>query len=210
MTALASAQSGSARQTLRRLALGDTWQYQVEGSLGGQPIHGTIVVSVEARPKTVLTLVFKQALRVQGETLPMPDGRFMFVQDADTADLSIVGDNMGPRGTDRLATRPQLFYPGHWCEATTYANQLDFNGGGFVRNTLAVIGQAPVATAIGVYPAWVARFTSEGSAMGRLAGTDWWTPELGAPVRFETRSTMPGAGPMHVLATLSAVHFGTA
>ena len=210
MTALAPTQTGFARQTLRRLALGDTWHYKVEGSLGGQPIQGTIVVSVEMRPESVMMLVFKQALRVRGKTLRIPDGRFMFVQDADTADLSIVGDNMGPRGTDRLATRPQLFYPGHWCERTTYANQLDFDGGEFVRNMLEVTGQAPVATAFGVYPAWVARFTSEGSAMGRLAGTDWWTPELGAPVRFETRSTMPGAGPMHVCATLSAIHFGTA
>lgn len=210
MTVLDSSQTGSARRTLRWLAVGDTWHYQVEGSVDSRPIHGTTVVSVESRPEAVLALVFKQALLVEGETLPIPDGRFMFVQDAGTADLSIVGDNMGPRGAHRFATRPQVFYPGHWCDATTYNNQLDFDGGDFVRNTLAVIGQESVATAIGVYPAWVARFSSEGSAMGRLAGTDWWTPELGAPVRFETRSTMPGTGPMHLRATLSAVHFGPA
>ena len=195
----------SAATALRLLRVGDVWNYTVEGTVTegdhALPVSGSIVVSVEADPVAMM-LVFRQTLAVDHAMLPIPAGVFLFIQETHTGDLSIVGDNMGEAGGRRLAFQPRLFYPGRWSARTRYDNRLDFEGGAYVRNTLDVEGQDRVVTPFGVYSAWVAHFSSEGSALGCLAGTDWWAPELGAPVRFETYSIMPGGSTMRICATI--------
>ena len=197
--------AASATTALRLLRVGDAWHYAVEGTVGegdhARPVSGSIVVSVEPDPVAMM-LVFRQSLAIDDVVLPTPAGIFLFTQETETGDLSIVGDNMGEAGRRRLAFQPRLFYPGRWSARTRYDNRLEFEGGSFVRNTLAVECQDRVVTPLGVHSAWVAHFSSEGSAMGCLAGTDWWAPELGAPVRFESHSTQPGGRAMRICATI--------
>lgn len=209
----------SAVLALRSLTLGDAWHYRVQGRLSSsdrmRAVSGTIDVSVEPDPladtASVRTLVFLPGLWIAGEDaepepLPAPAGIFSFVQDPATGDVSIVADNMGDGGTRRQAEVPQVFYPGRWSCGSGYANRLEFGGGAFVRNTLAVIGQEQVETPVGRYDCWVAAVTSAGSALGDVRGTDWWTPELGAPVRFETNSTTPDGECLRLLATLASMN----
>jgi hypothetical protein len=128
---------------------------------------------------------------------------FSIVQDVDTFDVAIAADNMGPGGARRVAKAPQVFYPGRWSTSTAYDNRLDFENGDYVKNTLAVVGQEWVETDRGAFLAWTSKITSESVAMGRIEGVDWWTPELGAPVRFSTDAGMPDGSRIRFLATLS-------
>lgn len=213
-----TAYASSPATVLRSLEPGDAWHYQAAGSMTparGDPVavSGTIAVSVAPNSLSdapgALALVFAQQLEVirpggVREALPAPAWMFWFVQDAATKDVAIVADNMGQGGGCRRAKTPQIFYPGSWSGNTGYANRLDFGEGDFVSNALAVRGQERIETPAGVYLSWIAGITSESSAMGLITGTDWWTPELGAPVRFETDSTMPDAARLRLQATLTS------
>ena len=201
---------------LRELRLGDRWEYSVAGALtspDGQslPIVGEIEVSIVPESLTgraeQKTIRFSQNLEVtqpdgSKKVLPAPTWMFSFVQDADTADVAIAADNMGSGGACRIANAPQVFYPGRWTSKTGYNNQLDFDNGDFVRNTLKVVGQEWVETERGSYLAWKSEIVSESAAMGRIEGVDWWTPELGAPARFSTNARTPDGSRMLFVATL--------
>jgi hypothetical protein len=201
---------------LRELRLGDRWEYSVAGTLtspDGQslPIVGEIEVSIVPESLTgraeQKTIRFSQNLEVtqpdgSKKVLPAPTWMFSFVQDADTADVAIAADNMGSGGACRIANAPQVFYPGRWTSKTGYNNQLDFDNGDFVRNTLKVVGQEWVETERGSYLAWKSEIVSESGTMGRIEGVDWWTPELGAPARFSTNARTPDGSRMLFVATL--------
>jgi hypothetical protein len=202
---------------LRKLRLGDSWSYSVAGSLaspdgGTLALTGEIEVSIvpdELPGRAVQTAIqFSQNFEVlqpdgARKALPAPTWMFSIVQDADSADVAIAADNMGPGGARRTAKAPQVFYPGRWSRNTAYGNQLDFDDGDYVKNTLAVVGEEWVETARGKFLAWKSNVTSESVAMGRIDGVDWWTPELGAPVRFSTDAGMPDGSRIRFLATLS-------
>ena len=201
---------------LRELQLGDRWAYSVVGSLTSPnghslPVTGEIEVSIVPESlsgqRDQKTIRFSQTLEVlqpdgSKRALPAPTWMFSFIQDADTADVAIAADNMGLGGARRIAIAPQVFYPGRWTSKTSYDNQLDFDNGDFVRNTLKVIGQEWVDTACGSYLAWKSEIVSESAAMGRIEGVDWWTPELGAPARFSTNAGTPDGSRMRFVATL--------
>ena len=201
---------------LRKLRLGDAWAYSVAGSLtfpDGQslPLTGEIEVSIvlerlsgQSDQKTIRFSQMLEVLQPAGSkrALPAPTWMFSFIQDADTADVSIAADNMGPGGAARIARAPQVFYPGRWTRETAYANQLDFDNGDFVRNSLKVVGQEWVETARGKYLAWKSVIVSESTTMGRIEGADWWAPELGAPARFSTDAGTPDGSRMRFVATL--------
>ncbi len=202
---------------LRKLRLGDSWSYSVSGSLASPdgrtlPLTGEIEVSIvpEELPGRAgqMAIQFSQNLGVlqpdgARKALPAPTWMFSVVQDADTFDVAIAADNMGPGGARRVAKAPQVFYPGRWSSSTAYDNRLDFDNGDYVKNTLAVVGQEWVETARGAFLAWASKITSESVAMGRIEGVDWWTPELGAPARFSTDAGMPDGSRIRFLATLS-------
>jgi hypothetical protein len=202
---------------LRKLQIGDSWSYSVTGSLnppdgGALPLTGEIEVSIVpdelAGHADLMTIRFAQnfeVLQPDGAkmALPAPTWMFSFVQRPDTADVAIASDNMGPGGGRRTAHAPQVFYPGRWSQATAYDNRLEFDNGDTVKNTLAVTGQEWVETKRGAFLAWKSEITSESAAMGRIEGVDWWTPELGAPVRFSTNAGMPDGSRMRFVATLS-------
>ena len=137
------------------------------------------------------------------KALPAPTWMFSVVQDADTADVAVAADNMGLGGARRTARAPQIFYPGRWSLETAYDNRLDFDNGDYVENTLAVVDKEWVETARGKFLAWKSSITSDSVAMGRIEGMDWWTPELGAPVRFSTDAGMPDGSRIRFLATLT-------
>jgi hypothetical protein len=136
--------------------------------------------------------------------MPAPDWMFSFVQDPTTRDASITADNMTRDGSPRIARTPQVFYPGTWSSRTTYENRLDFDNGDHVANTLSVFDQEQVETEAGSFACWVARISSQSAATGLIKGKDWWTPELGAPARFSTASTMPDGSQMRFTATLQS------
>lgn len=201
---------------LRKLRLGDNWTYSVAGSLtspdgGALPLAGEIGVSIVPDEPPgggdQMTIRFSQNLEVlqpdgSRKALPAPTWMFAFVQDPDTADVAIAADNMGPGGARRTAKTPQVFYPGRWSPHTAYDNRLDFDDGAYVKNTLVVVGQEWVETARGKFLAWKSSITSESVEMGRIEGVDWWTPELGAPVRFSTDAGMPDGSRIMFTATL--------
>ena len=207
--------------TLRSLRLGDRWAYQVSGKLtrpdeaAPLALSGSIVVTVVPDSVTNCTrslmLTFVQTLQAERndgslEPLPAPDLMFAFVQDPATKDASILADNMGRNGANRRARAPQVFYPGRWFLGTRYDNKLEFGEGDFVHNTLLVTGQVPVETSLGVFSSWVAEITSESPAMGKITGTDWWTPDLGAPACFETIATLPDSTSTRIQAMLSGTN----
>ena len=201
---------------LRELRLGDRWAYSLAGALTSPdghslPVVGEIEVSIVPESLTgradQKTIRFSQILEVvqpdgSKKVLPTPTWMFSFVQDADTADVAIAADNMGLGGTRRIANAPRVFYPGRWSSKTGYDNQLDFDNGDFVRNTLKVIGQEWVETEGRSHLAWKSEIISESAAMGRIEGVDWWTPELGAPARFSTNAGTPDGSRMRFVATL--------
>jgi hypothetical protein len=202
---------------LRKLRPGDSWSYSVDGSLaspdgGTLPLTGEIEISIvpdELPGRAVqMAIQFSQKFEVlqpdaARKALPAPTWMFSIVQDADSADVAIAADNMGPGGARRTAKAPQVFYPGRWSRNTAYGNQLDFDSGDYVKNTLAVVDEEWVETARGKFLAWKSSITSESVAMGRIEGVDWWTPELGAPVRFSTDAGMPDGSRIRFLATLT-------
>src|ERR1700722_18432937 len=101
-----------------------------------------------------MTIQFSQDFEVlqpdgAKKPLPAPTWMFSFVQDADTADVAIAADNMGPGGARRTAKAPQVFYPGRWSRTTAYDNRLDFDNGDTVKNRLTVVGQECIETARG-------------------------------------------------------------
>jgi hypothetical protein len=210
-------QTAAPAAALRKLRLGDSWSYSVSGSLaspdgGTLPLTGEIEVSIV--PEELLgragqmAIQFSQNFQVvqpdgASKPLPAPTWMFSIVQDVDTFDVAIAADNMGPGGARRVAKAPQVFYPGRWSTSTAYDNRLDFENGDYVKNTLAVVGQEWVETARGAFLAWTSKITSESVAMGQIEGVDWWTPELGAPVRFSTDAGMPDGSRIRFLATLS-------
>jgi uncharacterized protein YndB with AHSA1/START domain len=202
---------------LRPLQRGDTWTYAVTGTLtppGSKPLplSGDITVAIvpDALSGTgdALAIRFARSFQVtqpdgSRTDLPAPVMLFSVVQDSATHDVAIAADNMGHGGKPRTAKVPQVFYPGAWSRDTGYANRLDFDDGDFVVNTLAVVGQEWVDTAIGRFSAWKATVASESPVMGHIDGVDWWTPELGAPVQFSTDGGLPDGSRMHFVATLS-------
>jgi hypothetical protein len=156
-----------------------------------------------------MTILFSQKFEItQGDgskqPMPAPEWMFSFVQDQTTRDLSIAADNMTRTGAPRIAKVPQVFYPGSWSSQTAYSNSLQFDNGESVHNKLAVFGQEAVETEGGSFASWVARISSESAATGLIEGMDWWTPELGAPTKFSTTSTMPDGSQMRFVATLKS------
>jgi hypothetical protein len=202
---------------LRLLHQGDTWSYVVEGSLtppGGPaiPLTGTINVKIETAPlpgrPPSEVIAFVQALETiapDGTRAPFPAPPLMFwyTQDQTTRDVLIYADTMTPDGSPRVAAEGQIFYPGTWSITTAYANRLDFGAGNTVDNTLTIQGVDIVEAPFGTRAAWYGPITSDSPMTGRIDGADWWTPELGAPIRFETKSTMPDGAVMAMRAEMT-------
>jgi hypothetical protein len=204
--------------SLRLLREGDRWTYRVAGTLtppGSDPLAltGQITVSIE-RDRLLhrddrMAIVFSQQFEVtqkdgSKQPMPAPEWMFSFIQDAVTLDLSIAADNMTRDRKPRVAKVPQVFYPGNWSSRTRYSNRLDFESGDHVDNTLTVTGEEQVETGLGHLSSWVATISSQSAATGLIEGVDWWTPELGAPAKFSTRSKMPDGSEMHFVATLTS------
>jgi hypothetical protein len=203
---------------LRRLGIGDRWTYAVDGTMtppGSQalPVTGQIAVSIEPdrllQRTDLMAIVFSQRLEItqpNGEKQPMPapEWVFSFAQDPTTLDVAIAADNMTRDGSARVAKMPKVFYPGRWSADTQYRNRLEFHNGEFVDNALTVTGQERVETGLGSLFAWLAPISSESAATGLIEGMDWWTPELGAPAKFSTKSKMPDGSEMRFTATLAS------
>jgi len=202
--------------SLRLLRLNDHWRYRVAGTLTppnseARELTGEISVSIAEdrllHRAEYMSIVFSQRFEVteadsSRRPLPAPEWMFSFVQEQSSGDLSIVADNMTRNGTPRTAKMPQVFYPGRWSLKTAYDNRLEFDNGESVHNVLSVFKQEQVETEAGLYPSWVARITSNSAATGLIEGMDWWTPELGAPAKFATSSSMPDGSQMRFVATL--------
>jgi hypothetical protein len=204
--------------SLRLLRPGDSWVYRIAGTLtppSAEPLDltGQITVSIVQdrllNRSDCMTILFSQRFEItqadgSKQPMPLPEWMFSFVQDASNRDLSIVADNMTRDGGPRIAKAPQVFYPGSWSSRTAYSNRLDFDNGDHVDNTLNVFDKEQVETESGSFPSWVARISSVSVATGLIEGKDWWTPNLGAPAKFSTSSTMPDGSRMRFVATLKS------
>ena len=118
--------------------------------------------------------------------------------------MVVLGDNLGPNGTDRVAVQPQVFYPGTWSAATAYDNAVAWTSDATTELTLKVSGTTVVKTPLGDFAAWVAPTGSIESSGVVNAGIDYWTPQLGAPVAFDTMTTLPEGSANHIIRTLIA------
>jgi hypothetical protein len=201
---------------MARLHEGDWWEYAVEGSVAreGQTmaLRGEVRVTIERRTaggQLRDAIVFAPNHRIVGVdgpagVFPMPTGVFYIEQDAATNAVRIAGDNMGPGGTDRFASEPQVFYPGTFDAATAYDNVLDFGPHGRVANSLRTVGIETVDTALGRLAAWKAPIRSTSAQFGTVEGCDWWRPALGAPLRFEMVASGPDGSRLQTAALLRA------
>lgn len=205
--------------SLRLLRLGDSWDYLAAGSLTPPgapplPLAGTIRVTIERIPlagrAAASAIAFAQSLTLAtpdgGQApFPMPGLTFWFEQDPDSRDVRILADTMTPDGAPRAAAQGQVFYPGTWSASTAYDNILEFPADR-VRNTLTIQRAEIVEAPLGRFAAWYGPITSESAATGRIDGADWWTPELGAPIRFETRARLPDGALMTLRAEMTATN----
>lgn len=204
--------------TLSVLQPGDHWTYAVTGEttpLPGQasaapvPVSGTIVQDIETPlfgGKPILALVSVQNLTVGGVSIfgeqSAPKGVFYLRQDPATNDVLVLGDNLGPNGMDRVATEPQVFYPGSWSAGTAYDNVVAWSSGETTRLSLRVTGTEVATTPLGDFAAWVAPTGNIESNGVVNVGTDYWTPQLGAPIKFDTTTTLPDGSAIHIVGTL--------
>ena len=169
---------------LRKLRLGDRWSYTAAGSLtspdgGTLPLTGEIKVSIVPESMSgrddQMTIQFSQNFEVlqpdgARKPLPAPTWMFSFVQDADTADVAIAADNMGPGGARRMAKAPQVFYPGRWSAPPLTTIGSISTMATMSRTRLAVVGQERVETARGSFLAWKSTITSESTSDGPNRG----------------------------------------
>ncbi len=198
---------------------GDYWIYAVTGDIlpppspqapkGALPLGGVILNEIRVLPfqgKPTLALVATQNLTVAGASLfgqnTPPQGIFYLRQNPETRDVFVIGDNLNPDGTDRVAVQPRVFYPGAWSLSTAYSHTVEWKSGATTRLSLSVSGREQIATVIGDFEAWAAPTGSVESIGVENAGTDWWTPQLGAPVKFDTVTSLPNGGRNHVIGTL--------
>jgi len=201
---------------MARLREGDWWEYAVEGSATREgrsmALRGEVRVTIERREaggRLRDAIVFAPNHRIVGVdgpagVFPMPSGVFYIEQDAATNAVRIAGDNMGPGGSDRFASEPQVFYPGSFDAATAYDNVLDFGPHGRVANSLRTVGIEIVDTALGRFAAWKAPIRSFSAQFGTVEGCDWWRPALGAPLRFEMVASGPDGSRLQTAAVLRA------
>lgn len=214
--------------TLSTLQPGDRWIYAVTGESTqpasdqtpavSVPVGGTIVQGIEAlafQGTPTLSLVSTQNLTVGGVSIfgeqESPSGVFYLRQDPATRDVLVLGDNLGPNGATRVAVQPQVFYPGAWSASTAYDNTVPWSSGETTRLSLSVSGTQTVTTPLGEFEAWVAPTGNRESNGVVNLGVDYWTPQLGAPVAFDTTTTFPNGGAIHIVGTLiEAGGIGTA
>lgn len=209
-------------ETLSTLTPGDRWVYAVTGEstqpasdqtpAASVPVGGTIAQGIETRAfegVPTLSLVSAQRLTVGGVSIfgeqDSPVGIFYLRQDPATKDVLVLGDNLGPNGTDRVAVQPGVFYPGSWSTSTAYDNTVVWSSGETTRLSLSVSGTQTVTTPLGDFEAWVAPTGNRESNGVVNLGVDYWTPQLGAPVAFDTTTTFPNGGAIHIVGTLVEV-----
>ena len=223
--------SHALQTTLPTIQPGDYWVYTLTGTItpppgapppgapsgpppaGGAPtgpiaIGGTFIEYAETRTfngKPTLALVTTEDIQVDGASIygsnPVPVGIFYVEQDPATKVVYSIGDNMGAGGTDRTSTQRAEFYPGTWSKSTSYNDNLTFTNGQTTNLYLNVTGTKTIQTKIGNFQAWVA---PNGASGGGIAdtGIDYWAPQIGAPVAFQTSVTLPNGQTNNITATL--------
>jgi hypothetical protein len=227
----APAPSHALATDLATIKVGDYWVYSLTGTItpppgapppgappggppggaapsGPIPIGGTFVEYAETlmfNGKPTLALAVTQDIQVDGASIygthPVPVGIFYVEQDPVTKIVYLIGDNMGPNGTVRTSKQRAEFYPGTWSKSTTYNDNLDFTDGEKTSLYLHVTGTTTVKTPVGNFQAWVAPNGAGGGLSD--SGTAYWSPQVGAPVAFETMATLPNGQINHVIATLT-------
>ncbi len=141
-----------------------------------------------------------------------PVGIFWFRQDPATRDVYFVGDNHGPPDADgRPGARAARgtggpFIPGAWRDGTSYSKRIDWDGGGWTHNWLAVLGTESIDTGLGPRLAWRAPNRSDSAEGIAIDGTDWWAPELGQPVKFEANTRLPDGTTIRIVAVLDSTN----
>ena len=213
-----SATTGSGpATTLSTLTPGESWTWALTGTLTpagssqALPLSGTQSEDVEVLPfqgKQTLAFVATQNLSAGGVSLfgsqPPPASDFYFTQDPTTHTVYAIGDNQSADGSLRVSTQPAEFIPGQWSPTTSYNSLLIFPSGETANLLLNVTGTTTVTTPLGNFAAWVAPTNDLDSSGATHPGTDYWTPELGAPAEFETATTLPDGSAIQITGTLTS------
>ncbi len=228
----APAPSHALASNLATIKVGDYWVYSLTGTItpppgapppgapsggppggaaptGPVPIGGTFVEYAETlmfNGKPTLALAVTEDIQIDGASIygsnPVPVGIFYVEQDPVTKIVYSIGDNMGPNGSVRIAKQPAEFYPGSWSTKTAYNDNLDFTNGEATNLYLNVTGTTTIKTPVGNFQAWIAPNGAGGGGLSDT-GIDYWAPQVGAPVAFETMTTLPNGQINHVIATLT-------
>ncbi len=204
--------------SLSMLTPGESWSWSLKGQFtppgGGQavPLSGTQNEDVEVLPfqgGTSLAFVSTQNLTLPDGTplfgsQPPPKAIFYFNQDPTTGTVYVTGDNQSPDGSTRIPENPIVFIPGQWSPTTSYDNPLVFSSGESEDISLNVTGATSVTTPLGTFNAWVAPTNAVDSTGVSHPGTDYWTPELGAPAAFTTGTQLPDGSSISIAGAMTA------
>ena len=205
--------------SLPPLKAGDFWIYNVTGSMttlgsgstaaATEPLAGTIVQTVgnlTFQGKPTLAISTQPDLTVNSVsiygTTPPPQQIVYLSQDPTTHKLMIIGDNAGPNGAVRVATKPALFAPGSFSLNFAEKQRVKYVGGGSTDLTLAVNGTQTVSTHIGNFDSYSATSSATSSDGSGQLETLQWAPQLGAPVSFNSVSALPNGSVTSLDATL--------
>ena len=109
-------------------------------------------------------------------------------QDAATGDVVELGDDGGGGTQGEALVTPQVVYPGTWSPNVALNSTLDFGNGFTQQYALNVIGTSAVDTPVGGFNVWTTT-ANAGSGVTYL-----WAPQLGAPVKINFQSAVPGQG----------------
>lgn len=196
---------------LRGLQVGDDWQYTITGTVttgAGVPqnldstrsLATTSVISNQLNASTAaiqytMTLVPSGALT--GTTYSYTE---YYSQDlSKTLNISLNADAGAANPTvttnqpTRVASNIAEIIPGQWANNTAVVASTGFSNGQSMQEALTVTGTQPLNVPIGLFTTWVtseARNDPNGISWN---ATNWWAPEMGAPVQQQIVMKIPGA-----------------
>jgi hypothetical protein len=199
----------------RLLQVGDQWVYQVSGQQTpangtAQNVTGTLTVEVVQRAingRDGLALARTVELRTgTGGQLHSFELSF-FRQDPDSHTIKGFADQHDAAAVRLSMDNPlPIVVPGHWSDTTALSYTLDFADGSTDAHTLAVTGSEVVPTPVAPFTAWKTAVTGADSTNGTSSGTDWWAPQIGAPVKSSTVHISPDGTRLSLAATLASAN----
>lgn len=201
--------------SLRMLQVGDQWTYNVTGTQttpGGPTLNitGTYTQSIvqqNINGQNYLAQSSALNLTATGGGGVTNNSITYFSQDPATHNGVIYADkdNTNPI---RIVTNNPLptILPGTWSNSTAYAYTLNYNDSSTNTDTLSVSNTETVSSPVGSFAAWKVTRTSDDSLYGSANGTEWWAPQMGAPIKSTATRTFSGGTTLTLTAILASTN----